>query len=224
MPEHLVKFDEPVTLVGGAPVCRETLEALRPAAPRLVAADRAADRLAGWGLMPEAVIGDMDSIRDLAAWEAGPARVLRLAEQETTDFEKCLYATEAPFYLALGFLGRRIDHTLAVLHVALSYPGKRLVLVGEMEAVTLVPPERGLALELEPGAKVSLYPLVPVTGTLSEGLAWPVRGLQMAPGRMIGTSNAATAARVAIGADRPGLVAMVPKRFAGAMLRAVTAG
>lgn len=222
MPEAPFTVDKPITLVGGGPVDPEELRALADLAPALVAADRAADALEGWGMAPDLVVGDMDSIRDLDRWKAGPARILHLEEQDTTDFEKCLYATDAPFYLAFGFVGRRLDHTLAVLHALLRYPGKTVVLVGEKEAMALVPPGPGIGVDLERGVRVSIFPLVEVMGTRSAGLVWPVAGLRMAPGEMIGTSNRASADRVEVGMDRRGALLMVPKRFARALVAAVT--
>ena len=123
----LLVFDRPVTLVGGGAVDRATVDEARAIAPELVAADSGADRLAGWGMVPAGVIGDMDSIGDPDRWRAGPTRFLSLAEQETTDFEKCLYATRAPFYIGVGFTGPRVDHLLAVLHAMLARPEKTVV-------------------------------------------------------------------------------------------------
>jgi len=224
MNEAPIKFDEPVSLVGGGPVDRERFERLIATAPRIVAADRAADLLSGWGRLPDALIGDMDSIRDLDAWRDQPTAIRHIAEQDTTDFEKCLYATEAPFYIAHGFVGRRLDHTLAVLHALLRRPDKGVILIGEVEAMALVPPGRGLSVRLEPGVRVSIFPLVEVMGTRSAGLTWPVEGLRFQPGQMIGTSNRASAERVEIGMDRPGALAIVPVAFADEMIAAVTGG
>ncbi|MEM6906584.1 MAG: thiamine pyrophosphokinase, partial [Pseudomonadota bacterium] len=153
-----LKFAAPVTLAGGGALEPSMLEEARLHAPHLVAADGAADRLMGFRLTPEAVIGDLDSLKDQAALPA-TTRVIHLAEQESTDFEKCLYATEAPFYLAAGFNGRRVDHMLAVFHGMLRYPEKTVILIGEAEVMALVPPGRPLRLGLWPGALVSLFPL-----------------------------------------------------------------
>ena len=214
-------FRRPVTLVGAGPLTRELLHAAIAIAPELVAADSGADRLFEWRLVPAGVIGDMDSVAEPARWQAAPTRFLRLAEQETTDFEKCLYATLAPFYIGVGFTGPRTDHLLAVLHAMLARPEKTVVLLGAAEAMALVPPGRVLALALRPGGRVSLYPLRPVTGTHSRGLLWPVDGLAMAPGARIGTSNVATAARVEIAFDGPGALLMLERRYLSTLVRAV---
>jgi thiamine pyrophosphokinase len=214
-------FTRPVTLVGGGALGLDLVEQARALAPELVAADSGADRLADWRLVPAAVIGDMDSIAEPERWQEGPTRFLHLAEQDTTDFEKCLYATEAPFYLGVGFTGERVDHLLAVLHAMLARPEKTVVLLGEAEAMALVPPGRVLGLGLEPGARVSLFPLTPVTGTHSRGLRWTIDGLSMAAGRRVGTSNVATGRRVELAFDGGGALLMLERRFLAPLVRAV---
>jgi thiamine pyrophosphokinase len=167
------------------------------------------------------VIGDMDSVDDLPRWAREGAVTLRLPEQETTDLEKCLYATEAPFYVGVGFTGLRFDHTLAALHALLRWPAKPVVLLGEADVVLLAP--RRWRVAVEPGARVSLFPLRPVRGLGSEGLEWPIAGLDFAAGLRIGTSNRATAAHVAAEFDGEGMAAILEARFLGAALDSIGA-
>jgi thiamine pyrophosphokinase len=58
-----------------------------------------------------------------------------------------------------------------------------------------------------------------VTGR-SEGLEWPIEGLQFDPMRCIGTSNRALGP-VRAEADGPGLLMMVPRRYLAAVLQAL---
>ena len=218
-----LRFDRPVTLVGGGALDGAMLAEARALAPGLVAADGAADWLLGQGIRPDAVIGDMDSIRSPDRMPEA-TRVVHLAEQDSTDFEKCLYATEAPFYLAVGFTGRRVDHMLAVFNAMLRLADKRVVLLGEEEVMALAPPGRVLALCTGAGARVSIFPLAEVTGIRSVGLEWPVAGLTMAPGGRIGTSNRAALDRIEIGFDRPGALVMLERPALGELVRAVVPG
>jgi thiamine pyrophosphokinase len=216
-----IRFETPVTLVGPGARDQAAVEAAQRHGPVLIAADSGADRLAEMRLAPRVVIGDMDSIADLARWRAGPQRFVQLAEQDSTDFEKCLYATEAPLYLAVGFTGRRLDHSLAVLHALLRYAEKRVVLVGEHEVSALAPPGATLRLKLTPGARVSIFPLLPVRATHSRGLAWPVDGLELAAGAKIGTSNQATQPIIELAFDGPGALVMLEPAALGALVGAV---
>lgn len=203
-----LRFDQPVTLVGDGAFDRAMLEEARALGPTVIAADGAADRLAALGVRPAAVIGDLDSIGPEG--RAAADRIVALDEQDTTDFEKCLYATRAPLYLAVGFTGRRLDHTLAALHVLLARPEARVVLVGEAEAIATVPPGVTLCLGLAPGARVSIFPLRPVTGR-STGLRWPLDGLALAPGGAIATSNEAVGGDVTLRFENPGALVMLER-------------
>jgi len=218
-----IRFQTAVTLVGAGAFDLEMVEAAQCIAPVLIAADGGADRLAALRLDPQVVIGDMDSLADPERWQDGPGSYVHLAEQDSTDFEKCLYATEAPMYLAVGFTGRRVDRTLAVFHAMLRYASKRVIVIGEDEVSALAPPGAVLRLAVMPGARVSIYPLLPVTATHSRGLAWPVDGLALAPGLRIGTSNVATQPVIELGFDGPGALVMLERAALGALAGAVGA-
>ena len=217
-----LRFETPVTLVGGGALDRAALDEARRHAPVLIAADAGADRLAEFRLAPRAVIGDMDSITDPGRWRDGPAAFLHLAEQETTDFEKCLYATEAPLYLAVGFTGRRTDHTLAVFHAMLRHAHKRVVVIGTDEVAALAPAGRRLRLALTPGVRVSVHPLLPVQASYSRGLAWPLAGEELAPGRRIGTSNEATAPVVEMTFVGPGALVLLERTALATLIAALS--
>jgi|OM-RGC.v1.012926468 thiamine pyrophosphokinase len=219
--EPPLRFPGGVTLVGGGTLDAASLDLARARAPHLVAADGGANRLRGGALRLDAVIGDMDSVERLEDWASAGTAILPIDEQETTDLEKCLYATEAPFYLGVGFLGRRFDHTLAALHALLRFPDKRVVLIGEDDAVFLAP-ETWRA-RLSPGARVSFFPLAPTRGLASEGLLWPLAGIAFAAGSRIGTSNEATATEVSARFDRAGMAAMVERRHLAAALESLGA-
>ncbi len=197
-------------------MARASFDAARALCGHVVAADGGANILRAWGVTPDAVIGDMDSVADAEGLSRAGARLLRIAEQDTTDLEKCLYATDAPFYVGVGFTGLRFDHTLAALHALMRRPAKRAVLLGPLDAVFMAPPRWRAA--LEPGARVSFFPLAPLRGLGSAGLEWPLAGLDFAPGLRIGTSNRATAADVSADFDGPGMAAILEARFLDAAL------
>jgi thiamine pyrophosphokinase len=202
----------PVTLVGGGPIGPGALEAALAVAPEVVAADGGGDVALPGGARFRAVIGDMDSLRDAAGLAASGAVLHALVEQETTDLEKCLYSVEAPLIVGVGFLGGRLDHTLAAVN-AVARHAAPLVLLGAVDLCFRCPPE--LELELSAGTPVSLFPLAPARGTLSEGLRWSVAGLHLEPGGRIGTSNAATGGRVRIGFDTPRMLVILPAAALG---------
>ena len=94
---------QPVTLIGGAPVPRADLDAALALAPVLAAADGGADAALANGLVPQAVWGDFDSISPQARAAIPTENLHRIAEQDSTDFEKCLSRIDAPLVIAVGF-------------------------------------------------------------------------------------------------------------------------
>ncbi|MBL4812135.1 MAG: thiamine diphosphokinase [Rhodobacteraceae bacterium] len=197
--------NQPVLLVGGAPIPDSVWNSTQGIATRVVAADGGADRALTAGRLPEAVFGDMDSI-SAATRKQLRAIIAPIAEQDTTDFDKALRHVEAPLVLALGVAGGRQDHHLAALHVLLRAANKRVVMLSDQSICYLCPPE--LALSPAPGSVFSLFPMGPV-GVQSTGLRWPTDGLAFAPGRIIGTSNAALGP-VYLRADAPVMLVIQP--------------
>ena len=185
MNEVIVQSTAAVTLAGGGRFSHKMLTIALSLAPRLVAADGGADRLLAFGVEPEAVVGDFDSISQ-AAQRRLAGRLFPIPEQATTDFDKALRSVDAPFILGLGFSGARLDHALAVLNGLVAHPGKRCLILGPQDVTFLAP--RKLALDLRKGTRLSLFPMGPVQGE-SEGLLWPLQGISFAPSGMIGTSN-----------------------------------
>lgn len=158
-------------------------------APTLVAADGGANVALAAGRVPDCVIGDLDSLSAGARSLIPAARLHRIADQATTDFEKCLERIAAPLILAIGFTGARIDHEVAVWNVLARRRAHHCIVVGHEDVVLLAPPRLGL--DLAPGTRVSLFPMSPVRAE-SDGLRWPVKGLDFAPDGVLGTSNEAT--------------------------------
>jgi len=184
-----VKFEKTLLLVGGGDLNWPLLSSLLDKDLPLVAADGGANALADNGVTPEMIIGDLDSL-DSRVQREDRTRILEIYEQHTTDFEKCLYATDAPLYLAFGFLGKRFDHTLATLHSLVKYRAqKRIVLVDQVDMIWTPPPAEIFEIDLPPGTRFSIYPLEPVTFETSQGIEYPLDGLSMKQGVTIGTSN-----------------------------------
>jgi thiamine pyrophosphokinase len=70
------------------------------------------------------------------------------------------------------------------------------------------------------GARVSLFPMGPVTGR-SEGLEWPIDGLDFAPEGRIGTSNRMSATQLRLSLSAPRMMLMLDRAVLPALLDAV---
>ena len=218
MIEPIVHENEPLTLVGGSDLSQIVLNICLTHAPRVVAADGGADAVLARGLTPLAVIGDMDSLGE-AARAAFADRLHPVAEQDTTDFEKCLdrisapmilaagflveppaQEISAPMILAAGFLGGRLDHQLAAMNAVFRRRAGHVVLVGADDVLMLL--TGPCEMDLEAGMRFALLPFSPVR-VATRGLRWDLHDQILAPDGLISSSNAAADGPVAIRPEGP---------------------
>ncbi len=217
-----VEYQKPVLLVGGGDVNWPLLSSLVNKGLPVVAADGGANKLAEHGIDPQLIVGDLDSL-DAGIGEENASRLLEISGQDNTDFEKTLSATEAPLYLAFGFLGRRFDHSLAALHSLIKYRGqKKIVLIDQVDMIWLPDPVETFKIDLPLGTRFSVYPLEPVSFQMSEGLQYPLDGLSLKQGTAIGTSNRVTGetVRIALKKGQTGAWAVIiPAEFVRLFIR-----
>lgn len=220
MNDWIVQCEGGVTLIGGGAVQASDVNHALTIAPCLVAADGGGDRALAMDLAPQAVIGDLDSLSG-AGRIALADRLHRVAEQDSTDFGKCLRLVSARFYLGLGFTGLRLDHTLSALSEVAARPDQTIVLIAEDDIIFRAPPV--LWLDLPAGERLSLFPFGPVSGR-SEGLRWPIDGIDFAPAGRIGTSNevAGEGPRVPVRIEVTGpMLVLLPKSYLAEALDAL---
>lgn len=216
MNEYIVSSDAPITVVGGAEATPQDLHKALSLAPICVAADGGALLAQREGVPMAAVIGDFDSIPTTVT-DTMPLHLLhRIEEQMSTDFEKVLMRVKTPLIIGVGFLGGRLDHELAALHSLLAFAHQPCILLGPEQIVFHAPPV--IDVPTTTGDLVSLFPMGQVRGR-SDGLAWPIEGLDFAPGRKIGTSNAATGP-MRLEMEGPGMLVIVPARLIRAVVGA----
>lgn len=219
MQDVIVHSLAPVTLIGGGQSDPETLQDALALGPKLVAADGGAGIAMAAGHLPDAVIGDMDSLQPADRARLPENRIHPVSEQDTTDFEKCLLAIRAPLVLGLGFTGPRVDHQMAAFNTLVRHHGQRCILIGRSELVMLAPPS--LRLNLRAGDVVSLFPMGAVEAK-SEGLHWPVGGLSFAPDGRVGTSNRATGP-IWFAVTAPKMLLMLPRTALGHLVETLLA-
>ena len=205
-----------ILLIGAGPSTAELIREISVFSDAIVAADggfRAAENAGARAIL---VVGDMDSQHDLPTDQA----VAHIADQETTDFQKCLSVCDAHIFLGVGFLGGRLDHQLAAFSALLNEP-RPVILMDEAQLVFVVPQKFSIDLEAE--TPVGFYPMVPVEASL-RGVRWPLSNAVMSPMGQIATSNIALGGALEITVDRPGLLAILPRRDLEAVLTALDRG
>ncbi len=113
-------------IVGNRPLTSSVIELSKNT--MIIAADAGADRLLKYNIVPDWIIGDLDSISDKAITKLEEFTVTNKDIQKT-DLEKALdYAFEkgATEVNVVGWAGGRIDHTITGLSLALD-PRVRLI-------------------------------------------------------------------------------------------------
>lgn len=205
MNQPIVSSGAPITLIGGADPAPDVLTVALKFGETVVCADGGADTAIWAELDPVAVIGDMDSIGDVAR-DTFRDVLHVVSEQDSTDFDKALRHIDAPLILGVGFSGARLDHELGSMNVLVRHPDRRCILVGAQTIVMLCPKQ--ITLDLAAGTPVSLFPMSDV-GCESEGLQWDTAGLRFAPDGQVGTLNAATGP-VTLRPDAPKMLLILP--------------
>lgn len=218
--ETFLEVDGLLVIVGGGTVDLALLKQLYEGGATVIGADGGANVFMELDIIPAAIIGDLDSLTNRKEWET-KTQVLEMFEQDTTDFEKCLYSVAAPATVCLGMSGKRLDHTLAALDIMLAYSDRReLVMVSETDLILVA--NGSFTFEVEQGARVSVHAILPVIFENSRGLEYPLDGVELAPGKRSGTSNRAVGGGFEIvpRADQisPCLV-IIEKKYLGEWLR-----
>ena len=184
-PSPLIIYDHPIVMLGGGAFDARLYQEMAAGLP-VIAADSGGDHAYRQGIQPDWVIGDMDSISPTA--RSAAAQHLTISDQFSTDFEKLLASVHAPQVLAFGFLGQRMDHSLASLHaLANARADMMMVLLDRHDAVVFC---RGdFSADLPAGTRLSIWPLRRQEFIASQGLVWPLDRLSLEPGGVLGTSN-----------------------------------
>ena len=113
------------------------------------------------------------------------------------------------------------ETTLAAMHALAAVPhGSPIMLIGTSDMLLRL---RGdVTFPATAGERVSIWPLGTQRFQRSRGLRWPLDGLEMVPGGLVGTSNVATGGNVEITADAgDGYAVILPRDAMPRLLDAV---
>lgn len=147
----------------------------------IICCDGAVKELDKRGISPYAIVGDMDSI-GIELSEKYKTILYKFEEQETNDLTKSFkfslnYVPER--IIILGATGKREDHTIGNISLLLDYSRLTNAKVEMYTDYGLFMPHTGSGFfDFKEGTQISIFSLSPDTKIASEGLKYPLKGVE----------------------------------------------
>ena len=167
----------------------------------LICADGGANYARKLNLVPDYIIGDLDSISmDNLTFFQKKSEIMKIERQNDTDVEKCLkFAIRKKFseVVLIGVTGDRLDHTFCNLGIVIKFYNKiKLKIIAENSL--LIPYSGNVELQTIEGETISIYGFDPETKITSTGLKYPLKNTALPFGKREGTSNIAVSRSVSL--------------------------
>ncbi len=149
-------------------------------AARIVCCDGSVRNLIKAGFIPDAIVGDMDSLTNLLAIRFKD-RLFEYTDQETNDLTKSVnWCIERGYsdMVIVGATGKREDHTLGNISLLAEYITRTNVIM-VTDTGLLLPFIKGSEISSFPGQQVSVFSIDPLTEITSEGLRYPLSRMKI---------------------------------------------
>jgi len=164
---------------GRFPSVRQGLDLLK-AAELVICCDGAADKLLEFGMEPQVIIGDLDSLSSRVRKEY-ESITIQSEDQESNDLTKAVHYCIEKGYSAvsiLGATGLREDHTLGNISLMLEYyPHIEVRMFTDYGIFFLV--QSGKQVESFAGEKISIFSVDNRVRVSSRGLKYPLEDLKL---------------------------------------------
>lgn len=160
---------------GEAPLKSEIEFILNSGYNTLICADGGANTAFEFGLVPDFIIGDFDSVkREVLDYFYGKSGIIKVETQDDTDVEKCLkFAINNGFekVIIIGATGDRLDHSFSNLAVCLRFSDKIQINLIYKKSILFVCRNQ-YSFKSTPGEPVSIYGFDNETKIKSSGLKY----------------------------------------------------
>lgn len=165
----------------------------------LFCADGGANHARKLKLIPDYIIGDLDSAKvSTLNFFKNKSKIIKLKRQNDTDVEKCIKSAIGNGFnevVLLGVTGDRLDHTFCNLGIVVKY-FKRIKLKLIAEESLLIPYTGIVELKTSPGEIISIYGFDKKTKITSRGLKYPLKKITLPFGERESTSNIANSKKI----------------------------
>jgi len=160
----------------------------------IICADGGANSIYKLGLIPDLIIGDLDSIEPpVLKYYSTRSKIVQYKRQNDTDVEKCLkYAVRTHHTRAviLGATGNRLDHSICNLGILLKFHDQINISMMHENSYLQVLRGRNI-LDTDKGEIISIYGFDKKTKIRSAGLKYPLKNIALPFGVSESTSNIA---------------------------------
>lgn len=206
-----------VVVAGGPAPDRGVADALADV-DLVIAADGGADHARDLGLVPDVVVGDLDSLSGAGlSWarDAGIEVIEHPADKDATDLDLAMsYAAEVADEIVVIDSGAgRIDHSTAntLLLASDRFANVTVTAFTQDGVITVIHESRTLHAHV--GDTVSLLAVAgPATGVTTSGLRWPLVDAVLQPGSTLGVSNEFLAEEATVSMSSGAVLAIQPVR------------
>jgi thiamine pyrophosphokinase len=170
--------------------------------PLFISADGASNKLCQWKIIPDYIIGDLDSItpKTKSYFKTKKVSIKHIGEQEHTDFEKCIKFALSKKYneiIVIGYGGKRSDHLLNNFNVMKRYYRKcKIKLIDEDFELFFA--SKITEFSCRKGDTVSLMAMPKAEGITTHGLQFPLKNERLEFGVRDGALNKAISSKVII--------------------------
>ena len=168
----------------------------------LICADGGANSSAKLNLIPDYIIGDLDSINpDVYDYYFDRSKIIHIKRQNDTDVEKCLkYALKKNYrdVFLLGATGDRLDHSFCNIGIVMKY--FNILKIQIIHQKSLLSAYSGsCVLKTVPNEIISIYGVDNKTRVTSYGLKYELKNTTLPFGVKESTSNEALGEEVRLG-------------------------
>lgn len=183
-----------LVLLNGQPPCKPLIKKLWDLSDFRIAVDGGANHALQYGLIPDMVLGDFDSVEHKTRELLDSTIFMHAPNQDYTDGEKSLkYLFENKEYNQIhiaGGTGNRLDHSLYLLGLLKSfYSAKvRITVWNDFEKWFVI--NKSSVIRGRKGQRISFFPLgAPVANLTLEGAKYSFENKTLATGSFTSISN-----------------------------------
>lgn len=163
----------------------------------VICADSGYDHAEKYGIQPDIIIGDMDSVKSSCIHKN---KIVYPSRKDFTDSELVVqYAMEHGYdeVLLFGMIGTRMDHTLANVSLLKQMKGIKVVIIDANNEIYYTEDE--FTLSGKQGDTISIIPFEgDINDITTEGLEYPLKNQSIKSGTSLGVSNVMTGNKCAV--------------------------